>query len=115
MFFVVDNEVLNSVHSHSTNQSDHTGEYPYVKAWGSGPSVVDESGYPGWMNVRAPSLLDLYRTAIFVDAQDMRALRSKSTDYYSSQRVWLEDDHYGDQEEEIDILSDAEASSALGN
>ncbi|KAH0373849.1 hypothetical protein KCU65_g338, partial [Aureobasidium melanogenum] len=112
MFFVVDKEVLDSVHPHSTDLSEHSGEYPYIKAWDSSHSVIDESGYPSWMNVRVPTLLDLYQTAVFVDAQEMRALRSRSTDYFSSQLVWMEDDHYGDQEEEVDAESDAEEGSA---
>ncbi|KAG9527779.1 hypothetical protein KCU93_g4875, partial [Aureobasidium melanogenum] len=111
MFFVVDKEVLDSVRPHSINLSEHCGEYPYIKAWDSDVPAADDSGYPGWMNVNVPTLLNLYETAIFVGAQDMRALRSRSTDYFSSQRVWVEDDHYGDQEEEIDAVSDAAEGS----
>lgn len=111
MFFVVDKEVLDSVRPHSTDLSEYQGDYPYLKAWDSNSPAADDGDYPGWMNVKVPVLRDLYEMAVFLDAETMRALRSRSTDYFNSYLVHMEDDHFGEQEEDIDAEDDEEGSA----
>lgn len=58
------------------------------------------------MKTKLPEVLYLYELALSIDIKSMRALRSRSTEWFSRDLVWYDDDHYGDQEEEIDATDD---------
>jgi hypothetical protein len=109
MFLVVDTEALNSTHNLSVELPKHYfGEYPYLKVWDKDAPEEGEE-YPGWMKCRVPEVFYLYELALSVDVKSMRALRSKSTDWFSRDLVIYEDDAYvnenqdeEDEEEEDD-------------
>ncbi|KAH0346239.1 hypothetical protein KCU83_g7399, partial [Aureobasidium melanogenum] len=102
MFLVVDKKALESVRPLEIEHPRfYFGEYPYCKVWDR-DAPPEDSDYPGWMKIRLPEVFYLYGLALQTDDKSMKALRSKSTDWFSRDLVWYEDDHYGEQEEDID-------------
>lgn len=114
MFLVVDKEALDSARPLEVELPEfYFGEWPYCKVWDKDASA-ENNDYPGWMKIRLPEVFYLYELALSIDVKEMRALRSKSTEWFSRDLVWYNDDHYGDQEEEIDA-SDDEEEVVTGN
>ncbi|KAG9743028.1 hypothetical protein KCU73_g8514, partial [Aureobasidium melanogenum] len=102
MFLVVDKEALESVRPLEVELPRfYHGEYPYLKVWDK-EAPAKNNDYPGRMNIKVPNVFYLYELALQTDDKSMKALRSKSTDWFSRDLVWYEDDHYGDKEEDID-------------
>jgi hypothetical protein len=94
MFLVVDTEALNSTHGIEVELPKHYfGEYPYLMVWDKSAPEGDED-YPGWMKIRLREVFYLYELALSVDVKSMRALRSRSTDWFSRDLVVYEDDAY---------------------
>jgi hypothetical protein len=107
MFLDVDNEVLSSVQPHSTDISSHSGEFPFVKCWDGDapvPTPVQAPGqgerYIGCMKVRIPSLFSLYGAAMDAEVQSMRAVCPRTTEWFSRNLVWVEDDNWLEEEGE---------------
>ncbi|KAH0373851.1 hypothetical protein KCU65_g337, partial [Aureobasidium melanogenum] len=102
MFLTVDKESLESARPLEIELPRfYFSEYPHCKVWDKDASPKD-SDYPGWMNIKLPEVFYLYGLALQIDDKRMKSLRSKSTDWFSRDLVWLEDDHYGEQEEDVD-------------
>jgi hypothetical protein len=94
MFIVADTEALNSIHGIEISLPKHYfGGYPYLKVWDKDAPEEDED-YPGWMKVRLPEVFYLYELALSVDVKSMRALRSRTTDWFSRDLVVYEDDAF---------------------
>ncbi|KAG9665005.1 hypothetical protein KCU95_g3131, partial [Aureobasidium melanogenum] len=102
MFLVVDQEALGSIRPLEIELPKfYFGEYSYCKVWDK-DTPPEDSDYPGWMKIRLPEVFHLYGLALQIDVKNMQVLRSRSTDWFSRDLVWYDDDHYGDQEEDID-------------
>lgn len=100
MFLVADKEAQESVRPLEVElPRSYRGKYPYLTVWDRDAPSGD-SDYPGWMKTTIPNVFYLYEMALVIDLKEMRALRSRTTDWWSRDLVWYEDDHYGDQEEE---------------
>jgi hypothetical protein len=107
MFLVVDKEALDSVSPLNVEIPKHYfGEYPCLTVWDKQAPQEEKSGYLGWMKIRLPEVFYLYELALSVDIKSMRALRSRSTDWFSRDLVVYEDDAFltenGDEEDEVD-------------
>jgi hypothetical protein len=90
MFLVVDKESLESVQPLEVEIPKHYfGEYPYLKVWDK-EAPDEDTGYPGWMKIRLPEVFYLYELALSIDIKNMRALCSKSTDWFSRDLVWYD-------------------------
>jgi hypothetical protein len=101
IFLVVDDEVLDSVRPHSTDIDEHKGEFPFVKAVdGNAEAEGRGDGYPGCMKVKIPSVFTLYVAALDTEVQNMRAVCPRTTEWFSRDRVWLDDHNWLDDEEE---------------
>jgi hypothetical protein len=101
MFLVVDKEALDSVSPLNVEIPKHYfGEYPHLTVWDKQAPEEEENGYPGWMKIRLPEVFYLYELALSVDIKDMRALRSRSTDWFSRDLVWYDDDAYAKQNQD---------------
>jgi hypothetical protein len=102
--------VLDSVRPHSIDISDHQGEFPFVKAVDGDATedkevtenkdVKGKDGYPGWMKVKIPSVFTLYEAVMDAEAQSMRAVCPRTTEWFSRDRIWLDDDNWLDDEDE---------------
>jgi hypothetical protein len=103
MFLVVDKEALDSGHPLNVELPKHYfGEYPWLTVWDKQEPQEEESGYPGWMKIRLPEVFYLYELALSVDIKSMRALRSKSTDWFSRDLVIYEDDAFATEDRDED-------------
>jgi hypothetical protein len=116
MFLVVDTEALKSTYGIEVELPKHYfGGYSFLKVWDKDATEEDEE-YPGWMKVRLPEVFYLYELALSVDVKSMRALRSRSTDWFSRDLVVYEDDAYvrqnldEDDEEEEEVEDKYEGS-----
>lgn len=102
IFLVVDAEVLDSVHPHSIYICEHQGEFPFVKAAdGDTENEYAEGrggGYPAWMKVKIPSVFSLYEAALDAEVQGMRAVCPRTTEWFSRDRIWLDDDNWLEEE-----------------
>jgi hypothetical protein len=103
MFLVVDTEALDSTYGIEVELPKHYfGGYPFLKVWDRDATEGDGE-YPGWMKCRVPEVFYLYELALSVDVKSMRALRSRSTEWFSRDLVVYEDDAYMKQNlDEVD-------------
>jgi hypothetical protein len=115
MLLVVDTEALHSTHNLSVDLPKHYfGKYPFLKIWDR-DAPEEEEDYPGWMKVRVPEVFYLYELALNVDVKSMRALRSRTTDWFSRDLVVYEDDAYVRQYQDGDNEEDEEEDGDEGS
>jgi hypothetical protein len=62
--------------------------------------ITGQDGYLGWMKVKLPSVFALYEAAIDAEVQNMRSVYPRTTEWFSRDKVWLDDDNWLDDDDE---------------